>query len=572
MNIMAIVHQAPLFSWDIVEAKTDLDRLKLVLQNQPDEKLMVALEARRGHGQDRYPVRPMWNAVVAGVVFQHQSIELLRRELGRNPSLMQCCGFPTLPLSKKPHHLLISNNGNLSSESIVETVCCTSAAHYASPVQATLNLDIVNHSGLKLVDNRPGKANISTKSDITKHKPHGKKTARPAPSSHQTEKDGEKDVKKEGYLDVPTASAFSRFLKNLIAVNEKHDFMNAMMAELCDGLMEALPDFGKHMGYDGKAIQSHSTGQADKETGKTTDPDADWGHHETSGFNAEGKLWKKVKSWFGYGVHVIADTQYEIPLAVRVTKASCGEQPTLRQMIRGLYGDSPELASRCSDFSADRGLDSVETKALLWDDFQIRPLIDTREMWRTEKMEPGYDPAKPITRPLFPERCDTIVYTEKGSVHCICPSTGEQRDMALQGFEKERNTLKYRCPAAAYGMTCAGRDACHKAGGVQPGDYGRIVRIDLKTADRRIFTPTPHGSPSWHRGYNRRSALERINNRIDNSFCFEKHFIRGLDKMKLRVGLAMCVMMSMALGHIRAGRPEQMRSLVQPIRPQAKGA
>jgi len=32
--------------------------------------------------------------------------------------------------------------------------------------------------------------------------------------------------------------------------------------------------------------------------------------------------------------------------------------------------------------------------------------------------------------------------------------------------------------------------------------------------------------PSWQRGYARRSALERINNRIDNSFCFEKHFIR----------------------------------------------
>ena len=30
------------------------------------------------------------------------------------------------------------------------------------------------------------------------------------------------------------------------------------------------------------------------------DPDADWGKHETSGVNAKtGKIWKKVKSWFG---------------------------------------------------------------------------------------------------------------------------------------------------------------------------------------------------------------------------------------------------------------------------------
>ena len=101
---------------------------------------------------------------------------------------------------------------------------------------------------------------------------------------------------------------------------------------------------------------------------------------------------------------------------------------------------------------------------------------------------------------------------------------------------------------------------------MNPGCYGRIVRIDITEQNRRIFVPTPHGSPSWQRGYVRRSALERINNRIDNSFGFEKHFIRGQAKMKTRMGLALAVMMAMALGHVKAGRIEQMRSLVQPIR------
>ena len=52
---------------------------------------------------------------------------------------------------------------------------------------------------------------------------------------------------------------------------------------------------------------------------------------------------------------------------------------------------------------------------------------------------------------------------------------------------------------------------------------------------------------------------------IDRHFGFEQHFIRGLAKMTTRVALAIAVMMAMALGHIRQGRPEQMRSLVQPI-------
>ena len=33
-------------------------------------------------------------------------------------------------------------------------------------------------------------------------------------------------------------------------------------------------------------------------------------------------------------------------------------------------------------------------------------------------------------------------------------------------------------------------------------------------------------------------------------------------KMKTRMGLALAVMMAMALGHVKAGRIEQMRSLV----------
>jgi hypothetical protein len=59
--------------------------------------------------------------------------------------------------------------------------------------------------------------------------------------------------------------------------------------------------------------------------------------------------------------------------------------------------------------------------------------------------------------------------------------------------------------------------------------------------------------------------LERINNRIDNSFRFEKHYIRGQAKKQSRVGLAIAVMMAMALGHARAGRIDQMRSLVHPL-------
>ena len=43
---------------------------------------------------------------------------------------------------------------------------------------------------------------------------------------------------------------------------------------------------------------------------------------------------------------------------------------------------------------------------------------------------------------------------------------------------------------------------------------------------------------------------------------FELHTIRSLAKMKMRVGLALCVMLAMAIGHIREHEKDKMRSLV----------
>jgi hypothetical protein len=481
-----------LFSWDAVEARSDLDRFYFVRDQLPDEAIIAALEVKRGQGRNDYPVRAMWNAVVAGIVFQHASGEALLRELSRNPALLAACGFDPLPQQKAPVAQLVR-------------------------------------------DELSGQMQVVYSST-------------PAPS-----------------YGVPGSHNLSRFLDNVVDLEEQQGLVSAMVVTLREQILEVLPDFGQHLGFDGKAIESHSTGQVNRKTQQTSDPDADWGKHETHGVDAQGNVWKKVKSWFGYGLHLIADTRYEIPVAFHVTPASHSEQVELRALIEETFKQTPELAERCEDFSADRGLDCAETKALLWDRYRIRPLIDTRALWRAEKQEPDYDPRQPITRALFPERADTLVYTEKGTVHCICPVSGTQRDLAFQGFEADRNTLKYRCPAAAYGTDCAGQAACHQAGQVQPGDYGRIVRINLTEQDRRIFVPTPHGSPSWHRGYHRRSALERINNRIDHSFGFEVHFLRGLAKMTTRVSLALAVMMAMALGHIKAGRPEQMRSLVRPI-------
>ena len=61
--------------------------------------------------------------------------------------------------------------------------------------------------------------------------------------------------------------------------------------------------------------------------------------------------------------------------------------------------------------------------------------------------------------------------------------------------------------------------------------------------------------------YNKRVALERINSRIDNGYCFEEHTIRGKAKMETEIHIAMSLMMTIALVNAKLGKKENMRSL-----------
>jgi hypothetical protein len=468
---MATITQPSLFSWDQVDASSDLDRLKLVLRAIPDEKLMVALEADRGRGRDEYPVRATWNSLLAGVVFQHLSVASLRRELCRNGGLRDACGF--------------------------------------DPVQ------------------------------------------------------GEKAV--------PTDSAYSNILVNLM---DHESEVRGMVHGLVESLREHLPDLGKFLVFDGKALPSFAkppkkrsaeegeqarqsdealaAQDADLEPDRRRDDDADWGVKSYRGKRADGSAWEKVVTWFGFELHLLADSTYEMPIDYKVTPASASEQPELLALVEDTKQLHPELIAQAEQLAADKGLDSEDNNKKLFDDYGIRPIIDKRSDWKKGGDE---------TRALFADRADTVVYDVKGNISCICPKTGEKRPMTFWGFESARGTLKYRCPAAANCFECKGREDCPGA----QTDYGKIVRIPIEN-DRRMFTPIPRDSDAWEKAYDRRTAVERINSRIDRVLGFELHTIRGLKKMEVRVGIALVVLLAMALGRIRAGQKEQMRSLFAPVK------
>jgi hypothetical protein len=188
----------------------------------------------------------------------------------------------------------------------------------------------------------------------------------------------------------------------------------------------------------------------------------------------------------------------------------------------------------------NRGYDDSKLIIKLWDKYSIKPVIDIRNSWRDGEK----------TKQL--SGWDNIVYDYRGTVYC-CPQELKLKEMAYGGFEQRRETLKYRCPAKHYGFKCKGEQNCR---------VKKSIRIPL-SEDRRIFTPLARSSYRWQDLYKKRTAVERVNSRLDVSFGFEQHFIRGQKKMHFRCSIALCIMLSMALGRVKEKRPDLMRSLVQ---------
>ncbi len=91
---MRILPQFTMFDYtQNEEILGDLERLERVLKNIPDGKLINKLNNIRDKGRNDWSIVSMWNALIAGIVFQHPKDSELLRELNRNSQLRDICGF-----------------------------------------------------------------------------------------------------------------------------------------------------------------------------------------------------------------------------------------------------------------------------------------------------------------------------------------------------------------------------------------------------------------------------------------------------------------------------------------------
>ena len=299
--------------------------------------------------------------------------------------------------------------------------------------------------------------------------------------------------KTEKMMLAPTASAYSNFLKNLMKCQKE---LEEIFHELVDFMYENLKDFGDILMVDGKAIQSFGRKISDKNSGKRGEQDADWSCKTYTTTTPQGEKCTKTVKWFGFRLHLIADATYELPVDFEVTKASNSEVKETEKLLKEGKEEHPKRIETCRYFLADRGYDS--TTLIEWLETEdTAPIIDIRNCWQGDETKQYKN--------------TDLVYSYNGKVYFV-NEDGDKIELLYRGYDKSRDCNRY---------------------GFHPRYHDkRIFRIPLKT-DKRIFTRVARNSKKWKRLYRKRSGIERMNGRIARDFKFEKHTIRGINKMKM---------------------------------------
>ena len=318
-----------------------------------------------------------------------------------------------------------------------------------------------------------------------------------------------------GFRDrLPCRTTFNRFRMRLAL---HWDLVEAALAGAVDEAKALLPDLGEVVAIDGTMVQSYSDPRRD------TDPEAGWGvTHSSRSRSRENK-----GLVFGYKLQTMADTKYNLPLAVTITTGSRHDSPELPPLVdkaRGMYDwFAPKVAV------ADRGYDAASNHQELVDR-GIIPVIHMRKpSSRTNGLHKG-------------------LYTATGEPTCIGGVAMEYVGANKAGLRK------YQCRAEG----CPLKD---KAGISYCGDE----YILDPNEDIRLFGVIRRGSKRWKQYYRQRMAVERCFKSLKQSRRLERHCHRGLRAVRLHALMSVLTLVATVLANIKAGRRDHMNWMVPQV-------
>ena len=320
---------------------------------------------------------------------------------------------------------------------------------------------------------------------------------------------------------VPRAWNISRF-EDTLGQEPHRTLLKEVFDEMLKRLGRAVPDLGRHTAGDSTGLSARrKLDRGARQEEQEGLPQASGGRKEYT--DDEGTV-TRVVEWFGFKLHLLVDVKHEVSLAYEITDTKAGDGETLPAVLAQAQANLP--AERLETLAYDKAADTQEVHRVLSRE-GIKPVIQNRRLWKDEpeRMLPGHDGNS------------NVVYDEAGTVYCYDRVSQPivRHPMAYIGYEPDRETLKYRCPAKHEGWTCPMSELCN-AGKA----YGRTVRVN-REVDLRRFPALPRATKKFERMYKGRTAVERVNGRLKVFWGVDDGNLRGARRFFANVGAVMVV-------------------------------
>jgi hypothetical protein len=322
---------------------------------------------------------------------------------------------------------------------------------------------------------------------------------------------------------IPKPCNLSRFL-DLLGQPPHLDALRGVFDALVRPLGQAVADLGRDTAGDSTALSARAkpaaAAAAEVEQGL---PQPSGGRKEYK--DEEGRV-TQVYEWFGYKLHLLVDVKHEVALAYHISDTKLGDNEGVGALVE--QAEANLGAGRIATLAYDKAADDVKVHELLHD-HGIKPLIQVRELWKEEKEK--------VLRVGLP-----LVYDEAGTAFCYDTASDPpvRRQMACIGYEKGRETVKYRCPARHDGLPCASDAKCNGE-----KKYGLTVRVKC-TDDLRRFPPIGRATAQFERLYKGRTAVERVNARLKIFWGLDDGNVVGARRFHAHVGVVMVVQAALA--------------------------
>ena len=324
--------------------------------------------------------------------------------------------------------------------------------------------------------------------------------------------------------DIPGPHNLSRFLDLLGRPGPLRALRGVFEALVAD-LGRAVPDLGRHTAGDTTALKGKA-----KRDPEAVQQEIDEGLPQPTGgkkeyTDDEGRV-VRVYEWFGYKLHLLVDVRHEVALAYHVSDTTLGDNEGIEPLVEQAEANLGE--GRVETLAYDKAADDSKVHELLHE-HRIKPVIQVRALWQEEQEKP--------LRVGLP-----VVYDEAGTAYCYDTVSDPpvKRPMACIGYEKGRETVKYRCPAMHEGLPCASLGKCNEGKA-----YGLTVRVKCED-DLRRFPAIGRATKQFERRYKGRTAVERVNGRLKVFWGVDDGNVIGARRFHAHVGVVMVVHLALA--------------------------